>query len=118
MEISYIVMLVGLCIFLITTYLNLSAILSATGFVCGIFFVMVGIGIALPSCLSNALLNYKDCLGISGAFLGLLYYLIVGLIVEGMSFLHNDSTLTLPIYLLVLKSMLILLALMLKIRKI
>lgn len=118
MEIGYIVMLIGSSVFLITAYMDLSTILSATGFVCGIFLVMAGIGIALPSCLSNALLNYKDCLGISGAFLGLLYYLTVGFITEGMSFLHNGSTLVLPIYLLVLTSVLILLALMLKTKRI
>lgn len=118
MEIGYSVMLVGLFIFLTAAYLGLSTILSIAGFVLGIFFLMMGIGIALPSCLSNALLNYKDCLGISGAFLGLLYYLIVGFITEGMSFFHNSSTLVLPIYLLVLTFVLILLALMLKTKKI
>lgn len=117
MEMGYIVMLIGLSVFLITAYLDLSNIVSITGFICGIFFVMAGIGIALPSCLSNALLNYKDCLGISGAFLGLLYYLIVGLITEVMSSLHNGSTLVLPLYLLLLTSILILLGLLLKTKK-
>ncbi|WP_430612918.1 hypothetical protein [Flavobacterium sp. JP2137] len=44
----------------------------------GISLLMYGIGIALPWGLSHALLDYKDCLGISGAFLGLLYDFSIG----------------------------------------
>lgn len=91
-----------------------SEVLQAIGFIVSIFLIMMGIGIALPSSLSNALLNYKDCLGIAGAFLGLLYYIEVSLITGGMSMIHNESTLTLPIYILAMTLLLISLLLSLK----
>lgn len=117
MYIGYGVMLFGMLVFLVMGYLSYSITANTIGFVLGIFFLMAGIGIALPSCLSNALLDYKDCLGISGAFLGLLYYLIVGLITELISFFHNGSSLVLPVYLMVLIVGLILLTVMLRTKK-
>ena len=57
---------------------------------------------AIPNCLSLALINYTHVLGTAGAIFGLGYYLIVSLITSGMSYLHNGSLVTMPLYFLVL----------------
>ena len=114
MSIGYLILFIGLILFLIINYLELNPYYSAIGFSCSIFFIMCGIAVSLPPCLSNALLDYKDSLGISGAFLGLLYYLIVSFITEGMSLLHNGNIATLPYYLLGLTACLMLLTIGLK----
>lgn len=111
---GFFTMLFACVLFISTATLVTSEALQAVGFIASIFFIMAGIGVALPSSLSNALLNYKDCLGIAGAFLGLLYYIEVSLITGGMSLIHNESTLTLPIYILSMTLLLILLVLRLK----
>lgn len=67
-----------------------------------IFILLLGIGMAIPNCLSLALIHYKDVLGTAGAIFGLGYYLVVSLITSGMSYLHNGSLLTMPMYFLVL----------------
>lgn len=117
MQIGFLTILIACGIFILIAWLGTSTIEQAVGFITSIFLIMIGIGIALPSCLSNALLNYKDCLGISGALLGLFYYLQVGLITGCMSFLHNGSTFTLPTYILAMSVVLLLLTLGLKNKK-
>lgn len=67
-----------------------------------IFVLLLGIGMAIPNCLSLALIHYSDVLGTAGAIFGLGYYVVVSLITSGMSYLHNDSLLTMPVYFLVL----------------
>lgn len=73
MLMGYILMIIGSLIFLLIAYFASSNLISLLGFLVGIFLIMVGIGVALPSCLSNALLKYKSSLGVAGAFLGLMY---------------------------------------------
>lgn len=73
-----------------------------------IFILLLGIGMAIPNCLSLALINYSDVLGTAGAIFGLGYYVVVSLITSGMSYLHNDSLLTMPMYFLVLAIMMVL----------
>lgn len=67
-----------------------------------IFILLLGIGMAIPNCLSLALVQYSDVLGTAGAIFGLGYYLIVSLITSGMSYLHNGSLIMMPVYFLVL----------------
>lgn len=67
-----------------------------------IFTLLLGIGMAIPNCLSLALVHYSDVLGTAGAIFGLGYYVVVSLITSGMSYLHNGSLLTMPMYFLVL----------------
>ena len=96
------VMLAGSILFILTA-LGIEQWMCVTVLnLVGIFCIMAGIGIALPSCLSNALLNYKDCLGVAGAMLGLLYYLCVSILTEGMSLLHTGSAVVLPTYVAIL----------------
>lgn len=114
MRIGYIIMVLGILLFILPLLLGSSYLFSLTGICSSIFFIMIGIGISLPSCLSNALVYYRGSLGILGALLGLLYYVQVALITWGISKLHNDSMLILPSYLLVLACLLLILTLPLK----
>lgn len=79
-----------------------SSILSLVLMVICIFILLLGIGMAIPNCLSLALVHYGDVLGTAGAILGLGYYIIVSLITSGMSYLHNGSLITMPLYFFVL----------------
>lgn len=114
MRIGYLVMMAGMVVFALSGFTQLPLLVEVVTITAGIFLLMMGIGIALPSCLSNALIGYKASLGISGALLGLFYYLVVGAITWGMSLLHTDSVLTLPLYTLALTAVLLLLTVGLK----
>jgi len=72
------------------------------GLIVGVFILLLGIGMAIPNCLSLALVRYGDVLGTAGAIFGLGYYLIVSAITSGMSYFHNGSLLTMPVYFLIL----------------
>ncbi|MNV27339.1 bicyclomycin/multidrug efflux system [compost metagenome] len=65
-----------------------------------LFVMLMGAGIALPNCLSLALVNFQDVVGTAGAIFSLGYYLLVSLATWGMSALHNGSLLTMPFYFL------------------
>lgn len=65
-----------------------------------LFVLLMGAGIALPNCLSLALVQFQDVVGTAGAIFSLGYYLLVSLATWGMSTLHNGSLLTMPIYFL------------------
>jgi len=65
-----------------------------------LFVMLMGAGIALPNCLSLALVNFQDVVGTAGAIFSLGYYLLVSLATWGMSALHDGSLLTMPIYFL------------------
>jgi len=70
--------------------------------IASIFTLLLGIGMAIPNCLSLALIQYSDVLGTAGAIFGLGYYVVVSLITSGMSYLHSGSLVTMPLYFLVL----------------
>ncbi|MGE7693761.1 hypothetical protein ACQKNC_06520 [Lysinibacillus sp. NPDC094177] len=63
-----------------------------------IFITLLESGIALPICLSLALVNFQDVIGTTGAIFSLGYYLLVSLITSGMSLLHNGSLMIMPLY--------------------
>ncbi|PFK37399.1 Bcr/CflA family drug resistance efflux transporter [Bacillus cereus] len=71
-------------------------------FLVAIFVLLLGIGIALPNCLSLALVNFKDVIGTAGALFSLGYYIIVTITIWGMSQLHTGSLLVMPVYFLLL----------------
>jgi drug resistance transporter, Bcr/CflA subfamily len=73
-------------------------LLSLCLMLAAIFMLLLGIGIAIPNCLSLALVDYGAVLGTAGAILGLGYYVLVSLITTGMSYLHNGSLVTMPLY--------------------
>ncbi|MGE6260053.1 multidrug effflux MFS transporter [Heyndrickxia sporothermodurans] len=67
-----------------------------------IFIMLLGAGIALPNCLSLALVDFYDVIGTAGAIFSLVYYLLVSLVTTGISLLHNGSLMTMPLYFLVI----------------
>ncbi|MGG3874045.1 multidrug effflux MFS transporter [Brevibacillus laterosporus] len=79
-----------------------SSILSLVLLVSCIFILLMGIGMAIPNCLSLALVHYHDTQGTAGAIFGLSYYFLVSFITTGMSYLHNGMLLPMPMYFLLL----------------
>lgn len=96
------VMTVGALLLLIVSTLPLPNIVSIIGILVTMFITLLGSGIALPNCLSLALVNFQDVIGTAGAIFSLGYYLLVSLITSGMSFLHNGSLITMPLYFFIL----------------
>ncbi|KFM99145.1 MFS transporter [Bacillus clarus] len=66
------------------------------------FILLLGIGISLPNCLSLALVDFQDVIGTAGALFSLGYYIIVTMIIWGMSQLHTGSLVVMPLYFLVI----------------
>lgn len=92
------VMTVGALLLLIISTLPLPTIVLLIGMLVTIFITLLGSGIALPNCLSLALVNFQDVIGTAGAIFSLGYYLLVSCITSGMSVLHNGSLIIMPLY--------------------
>lgn len=92
------VMTVGALLLLIVSTLPLPTIVLLIGMLVTIFITLLGSGIALPNCLSLALVNFQDVIGTAGAIFSLGYYLLVSCITSGMSFLHTGSLIIMPLY--------------------
>ncbi|MFB6366409.1 multidrug effflux MFS transporter [Paenibacillus elgii] len=99
---SLITMAGAVCLTVLALYGMSPSAAGLAFMVASIFILLLGIGMAIPNCLSLALVNYGDVLGTAGAIFGLGYYVVVSLITSGMSYLHDGSLLTMPIYFLVL----------------
>lgn len=91
-------------------------VISMASIIICLFILLLGVGIAVPNCLSLALIQYKEVVGTAGAVFGLGYYLLVSLITSGMSYLHNGSLLTMPLYFLGLTMVMVLVSKTLVIR--
>ncbi len=65
--------------------------------VAGIAFCFLGVGLLISNSLSIALKDYKDALGIAGAFLGFCYYLGIACLMTIVSFLHNETAYPMPL---------------------
>ncbi|MDD1502764.1 multidrug effflux MFS transporter [Lysinibacillus sp. CNPSo 3705] len=102
------VMAIGALLLLIVSSFPLPNIVLLVGILVTIFITLLGSGIALPNCLSLALVNFQDVIGTAGAIFSLGYYLLVSLITSGMSFLHNGSLLIMPLYFFTLSMILFL----------
>ncbi|NUU62192.1 multidrug effflux MFS transporter [Paenibacillus agri] len=92
---------------LLTLGSSLSGVPDILAVICmlmAIFVMLIGAGMALPNCLSLALVQFHDVIGTAGAIFSLGYYLLVSLTTWGMSFLHNGSLLTMPLYFLAISS--------------
>jgi len=96
------VMAVGALLLLIVSTLPLPNFVLLIGILVTIFITLLGSGIALPNCLSLALVNFQDVIGTAGAIFSLGYYLLVSFITSGMSFLHNGSLIIMPLYFFIL----------------
>ncbi|MGL5897110.1 MAG: multidrug effflux MFS transporter, partial [Lactococcus lactis] len=58
---------------MVTMFIPLSHTNKLIAYILGVFFLLVGIGISLPNCLSLALVNFSKTAGTSGAILSLGY---------------------------------------------
>ncbi|WP_025845616.1 multidrug effflux MFS transporter [Paenibacillus ehimensis] len=99
---SLVTMAGALCLTVLALYGISPSGIGLTLMIAFIFILLLGVGMAIPNCLSLALVHYGDVLGTAGAIFGLGYYVVVSLITSGMSYLHNGSLLTMPMYFLVL----------------
>lgn len=102
------VMTVGALLLLIVSSFPLPNIVLLVGILVTIFITLLGSGIALPNCLSLALVNFQDVIGTAGAIFSLGYYLLVSLITSGMSLLHNGSLTIMPLYFFIISIILLL----------
>lgn len=62
--------------------------------------IMMGIGITIPSALSEALQDYQHATGTASAIFGFAYYIGISLATFGMATIHNGSLITMPLYFL------------------
>lgn len=53
------------------------------------FFIVMAFSIAIPNILSTALIRYKEETGSAGAFLGLIYYLMIGIGLISIGYIQN-----------------------------
>jgi predicted MFS family arabinose efflux permease len=61
--------------------------------------LMIGINsFILPNVLSQALINYNDCLGSAGSILGALYYLLLAALLWGVGLMPNNVLWSLPAF--------------------
>jgi len=102
------VMIVGAFLQLIVSILPFSNHVLFSSILGTIFIMLLGAGIALPNCLSLALVSFQDVIGTAGAIFSLGYYLLVSLITSGMSLLHNGSLHTMPLYFVILTMIMLL----------
>lgn len=97
------IILLGIAITLLGAVLSASVVLLPTtiqmsAMLISIFVLLFGMGTALPNCLSLALVDFQDVLGSASALFSLGYYLVVSLVIYGMSIWHNGTLLAMPLY--------------------
>ncbi|MFD1454541.1 multidrug effflux MFS transporter [Levilactobacillus lanxiensis] len=69
-----------------------------------VFLTFLGLNVTLPNALNRALVGYEAVMGSASGWFSLGYYLMVSALTYGMSWLHNGAVETLPWYVLVLCS--------------
>ena len=62
--------------------------------------ILLGFGLAIPSCLAIALEHYQYALGTAGSIFGLFYYLIISLCTLLMAALRDGTLVPMPLYFL------------------
>lgn len=105
----------GLAIMLIGALFAISVSFLPNGLqlpsmIISVFMMLFGTGTALPNCLSLALVDFQDVIGTAGAVFSLVYYLLVSVVIYGMSVFHNGTILAMPVYFLVLGIIMLLLS--------
>lgn len=89
---------IGILILCGSSLLPMTLIIQLTIYITGIFLLLTGIGMALPNCLSLALVKFSEVAGTAGAFLSLVYYLIVSGCTFLISLLHTGSIIVFPLF--------------------
>ncbi len=101
--IGCIVMTVGAVILSVITFVGSNPnVIYMIGFLVAMFILLLGIGVALPNCLSLALVNFQDVIGTAGALFSLGYYVVVTMTIWGMSQFHTGSLIVMPLYFLII----------------
>ncbi|EAG1403829.1 Bcr/CflA family efflux MFS transporter [Listeria monocytogenes] len=77
-------------------------IIQVIAYILFVSIILVGIGMALPNCLSLALVKFQEVAGTAGAFLSLGYYVIVSICTFLIGILHSGSLLVFPAFCTVL----------------
>ncbi|EAD5257363.1 Bcr/CflA family efflux MFS transporter [Listeria monocytogenes] len=77
-------------------------IIQVIAYILFVSIILVGIGMALPNCLSLALVKFQEVAGTAGAFLSLGYYVIVSVCTFLIGILHSGSLLVFPAFCTVL----------------
>ncbi|MBC2250475.1 multidrug effflux MFS transporter [Listeria sp. FSL L7-0123] len=80
----------------------LPLIIQVIAYILFICIILVGIGMALPNCLSLALVKFQEVAGTAGAFLSLGYYVIVSICTFLIGILHSGSLFVFPAFCTVL----------------
>ncbi len=63
----------------------------------GIALIFTGVGLLISNSLSLALKEYKDTLGVAGAFFGFAYYIGIACCMTAISYLHNGTPYPMPL---------------------
>jgi len=101
----FIITIGSILLTLVSFFTTMPDNLLILGILITMFVLLLGAGVALPNCLSLALVDFHDVIGTAGAIFSLGYYLLVSLITWGISILHNGSLTTMPLYFLVISIM-------------
>ena len=76
----------GAILLSVITFIGLNPnVIYMVVFLIAMFILLLGIGVALPNCLSLALVDFQDVIGTAGALFSLGYYVIVTMTILGMS---------------------------------
>lgn len=86
----------------VTALVTASQSIQTILYILFISVLLAGVGMALPNCLSLALVKFQEAAGTAGAFLSLGYYVIVSICTFLMGLLHTGSLLVLPAFCLTL----------------
>ncbi|MGE7883667.1 multidrug effflux MFS transporter [Bacillus sp. NPDC094077] len=101
--IGCLVMIWGSILLAVITFVGLNPnVIYMIVFLIAMFILLLGIGVALPNCLSLALVDFQDVIGTAGSVFSLGYYVIVTMTIWGMSQLHTGSLMVMPLYFLVI----------------
>lgn len=92
-QIGLLWILVSSVLFLLPSFLSLETyqMFTMLWLLFMLCFMFIGIVIALPSILSESLIDYKNCLGTAGALFGFAYYVVLSLFLGGISFFSSES---------------------------
>lgn len=71
---------------------------SSLLFLVGFFIVFTGLNTILPLVLNDALVGYENIIGTASGFFGFAYYVMISLMTNGMSLMHNGTAFALPFY--------------------
>ncbi len=94
----------GLLVMILPLESSIPAGVLKSAFLLLIGATVIGMGIALPNCLSVALKDYRESAGSAGAIFGLMYYVMIGMLLGIMGTIHDGTIWPMPIYFWILSA--------------